>query len=717
MGLAVSGRENGFPMIQADSPLQFLKGVGPRRAEELSRHGLKTVEDLLYLMPFRYEDRRTFATIRQLAGLGKTCTLSVVIDSARLIRTRRRGFTIFQAEVSDESGSIRLVWYNQPYLERVMVPGRRAVLYGKATIDRYRRVVIENPDYEILDEEDAETIHTGRVVPVYRKVAELASRAIRRLTFRALAELEPGSLAELVPEDVRAKVGLLQRLDAVREAHFPGDDAKILELDERTTLAQRTLAFEEVFLLQLALALRRHGLRHEARSIVYRNPSPAKTSLAGNLPFDLTAAQTRVLGEITSDLASEHPMNRLLQGDVGSGKTIVALMTLLVAVENGYQAVLMAPTEILADQHFRTITALLERDTVFHGTELLTGSLRAVPKREALARIASGEAKLVVGTHALFEAGVEFRSLGLVVVDEQHRFGVMQRAALARKGSRPDVLVMTATPIPRSLALTLYGDLDLSVIDELPPGRTPIRTVVRGESDRPKVYRGIRSEVEAGRQVYVVVPLVEETEKSDLKAAEAFAAKLRDEVFPDLRVGMLHGRLKGPQKDETMQAFVAGTIQILVATTVIEVGVDVANASVMIIEHAERFGLSQLHQLRGRVGRGAARSYCVLMTGGEHGEEAQSRLRVMEKTGDGFKIAEHDLELRGPGVVFGTQQHGLSDLQFLALVLRSPALLEAARGEARRMVDRSAESRREALRILDSLHGSWRRRLELARVG
>jgi ATP-dependent DNA helicase RecG len=716
-------------MIQAHESLQFLKGVGPRRAEELRRQGLETVEDLLYQMPFRYEDRRSFATIRELERCQETRTLSVSIESSRLIHTRRRGFKIFEAWVSDSSGSIRAVWFNQPYLQRIIVSGRRAVLYGRVTYDRSNRTVLENPEYEILDDEDAEQVHTGRVVPVYRRTAELGSKAIRRLMFRALNDLDAASLPALVPEEIRTKLDLPGRLDALRAVHFPPDDARLEELDERATPSHTALAFEEIFLLQLGLALRRHESRVASRRITYDEPDPLRTRLAGELPFELTAAQSRVLAEIGADLSSPHPMNRLLQGDVGSGKTIVALLTLLVAVENGWQAALMAPTEILADQHFRTISRLLADHPGFRaglglegagapeGLELLTGSLRAAARRRTLERIASGRAKLVVGTHALFQAGVEFERLALVVVDEQHRFGVLQRAGLAEKGRHPDVLVMTATPIPRSLALTLYGDLDLSTIDELPPGRTPIRTVVRGEDKREKVYRGVRGEIGSGRQVYVVVPLVEETEKSDLKAAEDFAAHLRSEVFPDLNIGMLHGRMKGPEKDETMRAFAAGKLQLLVATTVVEVGVDVPNATVMVVEHAERFGLSQLHQLRGRVGRGAARSYCVLMAGGDHGTDARERLKVMEETNDGFKIAERDLELRGPGVVFGTQQHGLSDLMFLALVLRSPWLLDAAREEARLWVTRDEGCRRDARSLLRSLTGRWTGRLDLARIG
>jgi len=705
-------------MIRADTELRFLKGVGPRRGDKLSALGYETVEDLLYVLPFRWEDRTAFATVEQLRSGAGAFTLQVTIEKSRLIRTRRRGFTIFHADLRDESGEIRAVWYNQPYLERVLTAGRRTVVYGHASIDRSGRLILDNPEYEFVEGDDAEGVHTGRLVPVYRKLGDLSSRMLRTVMHRALAEIDPRTLKPLTPVEVAKQHRLLGRHAALLATHFPADGVELDELASGRTAAQRTLAFEEIYLLQLALALRRHGIEHQGRGIAYRVPDALRTRLGRMLPFKLTAAQHRVLREIGSDLRSDHPMNRLLQGDVGSGKTVVALLTLLVAIENGYQGVLMAPTEILADQHLRNVRGLLAGGEIDCRVQLLTGSQRAAEKRDALARIASGDAQLVVGTHALFEAGVEFHKLGLLVIDEQHRFGVLQRAALAKNGHRPDVLVMTATPIPRSMALTLYGDLDLSVIDELPPGRTPVRTVVRVEEERDHVYRGLRKEVSEGRQAYIVVPLVAESERVDLKAATEFAAHLARDVFPDLEIGLLHGRVKPREKERVMDAFRAGQIQILVSTTVIEVGVDVPNASVMLIEHAERFGLSQLHQLRGRVGRGSAQSYCVLMIGGEYaGADARERLAVMERTNDGFRIAERDLEIRGPGVVFGTQQHGLSDLQFLAQVVRLPELLEAARREARATVEAGDESRETARAMLRSLGGKWRKRLDLAQVG
>ncbi len=700
-------------MVSDPPALRYVKGIGPKRAELLEAAGIVELEDLLYVFPFRWEDRGAFARVADLLPGGADATLDVRIVSARLIRTRRRGFTIMNALLADASGSIKAVWYNQPYLQRVLVPGARLAVFGRATLDRRgREVVLENPETERLEEGDDAGIHTGRIVPIYRKIGGIGGRALRAIQAGVLAGLPPEGLPEIVPAEILLRRGLMGRSASLRAVHFPPPGTSIGELETGRTPAQRALAFEEIFLVQLALAMRRAGVEHAPRAAHYEIPDALRVKLAKLLPFKLTEAQKRVLKEIGADLHAPHPMNRLLQGDVGSGKTIVALLALLVAVENGYQAALMAPTEILADQHARNILDIARKAGSDLRVAVLTGSLKAAARRRALQDIATGHAQLVIGTHALFEAGVEFKRLAMVVVDEQHRFGVMQRAALAGKADRPDVLVMTATPIPRSLALTLYGDLDLSVIDELPPGRTPVTTVVRSEEDRDKVYSGIRKEVAQGRQAYVVVPLVDETAASDLKAATAFAAHLRKEVFPELAIGLLHGRLKSDEKQRVMTDFARGALQILVATTVVEVGVDVANASVMVVEHAERFGLSQLHQLRGRVGRGASRSYCVLMVGEAAGSAAaRDRLKTMEATSDGFKIAEKDLELRGPGSVFGTQQHGLPDLRFLAEILRDPALLESARDEARRLPEG------EAVRILSELRGAWRKRLRLAAVG
>ncbi len=694
--------------------LRYVKGIGPKRAQALAVAGIESVADLVEVYPFRWEDRRAFARVADLAPGRPEATLDLRVVSSRLIRTRKRGFSIFTALLADASGSIKAVWYNQPYLERVLVKDARVVVFGRATLGKSGRdLELVNPDYERLDEDDDTGIHTGRIVPVYRKLGTLGSRSLRSVMFRVLAASTGADLIDPVPAEVRERRGLPPRLAALEAIHFPPGTTAMDDLALRRTPAQRALAFEEIFLVQLALAVRRREVERTRRGAHYEIPDALRVKLARLLPFKLTGAQKRVLKEIGEDLRSPHPMNRLVQGDVGSGKTIVALLTLLVAVENGYQGVLMAPTEILADQHARGILRILREAGSDVKVTVLTGSLKAAARRRALQDVANGYAQLVVGTHALFEAGVAFKRMGLVVVDEQHRFGVMQRMALAAKGTRPDVLVMTATPIPRSLALTLYGDLDLSVIDELPPGRTPVTTLVRREADRARVYDGLKREIAAGHQAYVVVPLVEETAASDLKAATAFAEHLRGAVFPRLAIGLLHGRLKGEEKDRVMHEFSRGAIQILVATTVVEVGVDVPNASVMVVEHAERFGLSQLHQLRGRVGRGGAKSYCVLMVGdGAEGEKARERLATMESTADGFKIAEKDLELRGPGAVFGTQQHGLSDLQFLAAILRDPGLLDTAREDAMRVAGSGG-----ADGVFARLGATWRKRLELPAVG
>ena len=700
--------------MTAVKELRYLKGVGPKRADALKEAGIEEIDDLLSVMPFRWEDRRAFATVGELRPGGAEATLDLKVVSSKLVRTRRRGFTIFQAVLADATGNIRAVWYNQPYLQRVLAPDARVVVFGRASLDRRtgRDLVLENPDFERIDPTEEATIHTGRIVPIYRKLGSLSSRAQRSTIWHVLAAAEEGDVPPVLPGEVREEQGFPTRLEALRATHFPPADTAMPELADRRTPAQRALAFEEIFVLQLALAERRKAVERTPRAAQYEIPDALRVKLAKLLPFKLTEAQKRVLLEIKADLTGPHPMNRLVQGDVGSGKTIVALLTLLVAVENGYQGALMAPTEILADQHARNILKLLREAGSDVKVVVLMGSQKAAAKRRALEDIASGRGQIVIGTHALFEGGVTFHKLGLVVVDEQHRFGVMQRLALTSKGERPDLLVMTATPIPRSLALTLYGDLDLSVIDELPPGRTPITTVVRFERDREKVYDGIRKEVAAGRQAYVVVPLVEETAANDLKAATAFAEHLGKRVFQKLTVGLLHGRLKSEEKERVMADLVRGAIQVLVATTVVEVGVDVPNASVMVVEHAERFGLSQLHQLRGRVGRGAARSYCVLMVGEEAGEIAKTRLATMEATSDGFKIAEKDFELRGPGALFGTQQHGLSDLQFLAVVLKSPRLIDDARDAARKLADAGKGSA-----LLSRLKGGWRTRLQLPGAG
>ncbi|MBL8150175.1 MAG: ATP-dependent DNA helicase RecG, partial [Blastocatellia bacterium] len=516
------------------------------------------------------------------------------------------------------------------------------------------------------------------------------------------------SFEDFLPEDIRKRNHLPDLVDAIKQLHFPIDDAPLDIYNRTASPAHRRVIFEEFFWLMLGLAVKRTDRQKEEKGTVIEINSRTRQSILNILPFKPTDAQKRVLKEIAEDMTSDHPMNRLLQGDVGSGKTIVAAQTIVLALENGYQAALMVPTEILAEQHARNLKKLFSKTS--YRVELLIGSLPAKEKRKLQAAIKEGEVDLAIGTHALIQESVEFSKLGLVVIDEQHRFGVLQRGELMRRGYKPDVLVMTATPIPRSLAMTVYGDLDISIIDQMPPGRTPIETFVRTEEARSQVYNFVHKEILKGRQCYTVYPLIEESEKLDLLAATKMADKLQKEVFPNFKIGLLHGRMKAAEKEEVMGRFISAEIQILVSTTVIEVGVDVPNASVMIVEHAERFGLSQLHQLRGRVGRGAAQSYCILMTTGPKSKEASERLKVMEQTSDGFKIAEKDLEIRGPGEIMGTRQSGEQVFR-IANIVRDRNLLEAARKEAEFLLN----SRSDIGSLIEKVRKQPR--FSLARIG
>ncbi|MDH3591695.1 MAG: ATP-dependent DNA helicase RecG [Planctomycetota bacterium] len=698
------------------STLEFesLPGIGRRRAAEWRGLGIETAEDLLYHLPFRYEDRRRAAQVTELVLGGPEATLLVTVRRPRLIRTRRRGFTLFEAQLEDTSGSATAIWYNQPYLVRSLVEGKRLFVFGRLSKTRMRRdPVLENPDWEAIAEGDLEGVHTGRIVPVYRKLGSASSKALRRAVHSVLARVAAEDFPEPLPPELVSAIGETSRLEALREVHFPSaSEPEALASGE--TPAHRRLAFEETYLVQLALVARRGRALERAERPPYRVDEDWKRAVGKRLPFRLTSAQQRALREIRSDLVSPRPMYRLLQGDVGSGKTIVAFLAMEMARENDRQAALLAPTEILAEQHRANLERFLGDDASRIG--YLVGSLGLKARRTVLEGFAQGSKAFAVGTHALFEPDVAFRNLGLVVVDEQQRFGVAQRESLVTKGEGTDVLVMTATPIPRSLALTVWGDLDLSVLDERPPGRRPIRTVVREESGREKVYRGLRDQLAEGRQSYVVVPRVEEGGKEDLKAAVETHRVLAEGPLADHSVGLLHGRMKSDEKDAAMRRFVEGETQVLVSTTVVEVGVDVPNATVMIVEHAERFGLAQLHQLRGRIGRGAHDSYCVLMVGGEESDAARRRLAVLERTDDGFEIAAADLEQRGPGALFGTAQSGLSDLQFVALALKNPELLEMAREEALRRTG-TAEGLAEAERVLEGLRPTWKRRLAWAGIG
>ncbi len=685
------------------TPLQFIRGVGPRRAEQLGRKGLRTVEDALFFLPLRHEDRTRLTPFRSLQpGQAYTCEGTIVgISPPPPSRSRAP----FSAMLRDASGYATASWFNAGYLARVFTRGQRLVLHGK--VGRYKgAIVIQQPDWEIVENGEDDRLHTGRLVPVYSLTEGLPQRALRSLMWRVVEEFAR-DVPETLPDTVLRRRGLVGLARALGDAHFP-------ETDGGLAAARRRLVFDDFLLLQLGLAILRSRTTR-ARGIAMNPRGDLVRRLRASLPYALTRAQERVWEEIRRDMAAPHPMHRLLQGDVGSGKTIVAALGVLTAIEAGYQAAVMAPTEILAEQHFMTFRQLLEPLGV--AVTLLTSSIKPRESATRRAALAAGEVRCVVGTHALVQGGVEFRRLGLAVVDEQHRFGVEQRARLRGKGEHPDLLVMTATPIPRTLALTLYGDLDVSVLDELPPGRRPVVTAARAEGKRRGIYKFVRDQIAGGHQGYVVYPLVEESEALDLKAATDMAKHLAQDVFPDLAIGLMHGRLGFEAKDAIMRRFKAGEIQILVSTTVIEVGIDVPNATVMLVEHAERFGLSQLHQLRGRVGRGPWKSYCILLTSGRPTDEARRRIDAMTGTSDGFKIAEVDLALRGPGEFFGTRQSGLPEFR-MADLLRDTAILEEARQEAEAIVARDPELSAPphgALRA--GLLARWRGKLALASAG
>ena len=681
-----------------------LAGVGPQRAKTLAKLGLGTIEDaLVQHLPLRHEDRSQIIPLGRVSvGEARTCAGTIAGISPPPRGRPRMPLVVM---IRDVSGFLNCAWFNQPYLTRIFKRGQRLIVHGK--VQPYGRGPLQMmvKDHELVEDGPDEKLHTGRLVPVYPLTEGLTQRPLRRLMKR-LVDGWADQIDDPLPERVRSGRALLPLPQAIRGAHFP-------ETQEEHAAAHRRLVFDDFFLLEVGLAIRRHR-EGRRRGFAINPPGALVRRLRASLPYTLTSAQERVWGEIRMDMAEPYPMSRLLQGDVGSGKTVVAALAILAAIEAGYQAALMAPTEILAEQHMMTLSQLLEPLGV--RVILLTGAVKGKARQDAAAAVESGQAGCAIGTHALVQGGVAFKRLGLAVIDEQHRFGVAHRAALRGKGESPDVLVMTATPIPRTLALTLYGDLDVSVLDELPPGRRPIVTVARGGSKRREIYDFLRKQIDDGRQIYVVCPLVEETEASDLRAATEMAERLQREVFPDRRVGLIHGRLRFQDKERVMREFKEGTVHVLVSTTVIEVGIDVPNASVMLVEHAERFGLSQLHQLRGRVGRGPWKSYCILLAGSSS-EDAERRIAAMTGTNDGFKIAEVDLELRGPGDFFGTRQSGLPEFR-VADLLRDGAMLEEARREAFALVQADPQLVAPGHRGLrGALLARWRGKLDLAGIG
>jgi ATP-dependent DNA helicase RecG len=729
-------------MLELSTPVQYVKGIGPKLAEVLATRDISTVDDLLHYLPFRYEDRMNPRGIAELRP-GEMATVIGEVRNSGLFRTRR--MPIFQLTVGQGRERLRCLWFHATYLQDKFKPGQLIALYGKVEEDqRNHELQIIQPQFEVLGDADgdaedqaAASLEVGRIVPIYESIGQgrLTPRWFRRIIRTALDNLTP-ELAEPLPTAVRSRLALVSPREALWKVHWPEAGESLQDLQSARTPAHMRLIFEELFFVELGLELKRRKQKAET-GIAFRLDESVRQAIKKILPFHPTVAQKRVLKEIAEDMQKPHPMRRLLQGDVGSGKTIVGFEAAIIAIENGCQVALMAPTEILAQQHYFSARKILEN--AGYRIVLLTGSLEADRKREIRRHIAQGNAQLVIGTHALLEEKVEFAKLGLVIVDEQHRFGVLQRMKLMRKSgegvetthvgtaapggpagrspavnpgaapAEPDVLVMTATPIPRTLALTLYGDLDLSVLDELPPGRTPIVTRRVGDDRSTEVWEFVRKQVNAGHQAYVVYPVIAENEESELKAAIRMYRELSGKVFADLKVGLLHGRLEPELKDQVMRMFQKGDLQILVATTVIEVGVDVANATIMVIEHAERFGLAQLHQLRGRIGRGAAKSYCVLMTGGKVTDDGERRLDAMVRTNDGFQIAERDLELRGPGEFFGTKQAGMPSFR-IANLIRDRELLGLAKREAAAVLagPNSEISGEEISRALFAMRARWK---------
>ena len=702
--------------ISLQTEVRMVKGVGPQRAELLAERGIYTLGDLLNYLPFRYEDRIRFSKIKEVQPNG-TYTLRARVMSGQAVRGMFGRDAIYHLLVQDETGSLPCKFFHGGYLDGRLKPGQEVILHGRVDVDRLRpaRREMVNPQIELVAGEEMDSTEVGRIVPIYEAVGTFASRQIRRAVYATLQNLDP-NIPDILPRDLRERLKFPSRRDALIYTHFPGPEESLDALNLFRSPAQRRLIFEEFFLYQLSLALGRKAVRKE-NAIPFRvREDKVREALKKILPFKPTGAQKRVLAEIAADLEKTVPMNRLLQGDVGSGKTIVALQSAVIAMENGCQAVLMAPTEILAVQHFLSAKRILAPGG--YRVELLISGLKPPEKEAVREQIRAGEAQLVVGTHALIEESVEFQRLGFVTIDEQHRFGVLQRKRLMDKavklGHAPHVLVLTATPIPRTLSLTLYGDLDVSVVDELPPGRTPIETRMTTQKHLPGVWESLQREVEAGHQAYIIYPVIEES-KLELKAAMEEYEALSGKVFPKLKVGLLHGRLSSEEKEEVMRRFRRNDIQVLVATTVVEVGVDVPNATVMVIEHAERFGLAQLHQLRGRIGRGAQKSYCILVAQGRLSEDGLQRLKTLVRTNNGFEIAETDLQLRGPGEFFGTKQSG--ELGFhVANPLRDRELLELARKEAFALTDEPAK--KDALqKVLRILPAEWQRRYHLAHIG
>lgn len=701
------------------TPLKGVKGIGPKLAERFAAKGLLTVEDALYCLPLRYEDRSKLRKVRELTT-GEDATVMVTVLASCEARYGRR--RLFEMIANDSTGMLKVKWFNYKlsYMKNRYKSGSRLILYGH--VSRFgHQIEMIHPDIEEIDESDSIGCQTG-VVPVYSQLDGLHQKTLRKI-FASIAVEYGHKAVDSVPVAIRSRRGVFEQSDAFTAIHLPQSSGLFLE---KAASARRTLAFDELFMLELGLAMRRRAIKKEG-GIVFEAARRDKglsgleagleARLRGVLPFSLTTAQERTLWEIKKDMSAASPMNRLLQGDVGSGKTVVSLIAALWAIESGYQAALMSPTEILAEQHFLTVNRYIE--SIGIRTVLVSGAMKASARRAVLKEIKDGTVDLIIGTHALIQRDVEFAKLGLVIIDEQHRFGVVQRGALRKKarGLCPDMLIMTATPIPRTLAMTVFGDLDVSIIDQLPPGRQPVKTRILRERDRGAAYQAISRELAVGGQCYIVYPLVEESKELPLKDATSMKEHLQRDIFPEYRIGLLHGRLTTAEKESVMRDFKDGRAHILVSTTVIEVGIDVPNATVMLIEHAERFGLAQLHQLRGRVGRGVKPSVCMLLAAWTNSEDTYKRLKIMTETNDGFRLAEEDLKIRGPGNFTGVKQSGLPDLR-LSFALTDAALLKAARDEAFGYLEQNPEFvGLEGILIKKVLKSRWESRLELAQVG